>query len=221
MATNQFLTFTEFLAQIKLEAMINDTSYDLLIQQLTNECLTEIISNTRDLRDFALNVEFPILTVATTPILDYYWANIDQVYYQYVPADTTPQQRYALTEQKGIIEPLLVRFLDKPNSYSLINTTAASNSPSYLMTFYPKSRARTTDLIEIVGTGFKHIVNAADLMPYNSVYPALTRSILQRLQITRNKGLESVKQWDGPIQRALTGASQGTKEVGNSENSPT
>lgn len=221
---NLFLTFTEFLAAIKVEAQLNDTSCDTLILNLTNEILVEIVSSTKNLRDFEIDQDFDIANSSDTNLLGFYFAEIRQIYYKRYNVAIPPvlQNRWTLAEQGGLVCPVIHGANGYPYCYTLRNQVVNQTDPNFQLIFYPVGSAFTHDKIQVIGTAFKFISGGADLMPYSAVYPMLTRSILQRLQIYRNKGKDNTSQWDGLIQRAATGVALGTKDSqGNSENDPT
>jgi hypothetical protein len=209
----QILTWALFLAQLKREAALENNEEDTMMLGIANELLVEICANTENLRDVRIDVTTPIATAGFLDLPNYYLHEVEQVYYQMWGGGSLLRQ-WAITEEAGMVCPAPVE--GKPNSYVMTYIPdLVTFNPSYRFTFNPLGSGTVADKVRVIASGIPTIVGVDTVMPYVSFYPMLQRSILQRLQMKRNKDPEKTKQWEPLITRAAQAAGLGSRDDGN------
>lgn len=214
-------TWAEFLADLKTEAGIQvaNVTEDAFLLALANEALTQITSMGDDLRDFRVDVTLTLASTTQLVTNVAAFAKIDQVYYQQMDG-TIIEMRWDLAEQSGRVGPSPMP--NRPNAYT-VSATVDPGDPNLIQStfkFYPIASARIGDKIQIVGTGFEFITDINTRMSYPTLYPWLKASILERYAIRRNLDPEKVKLITALVDRAGGTAIAGTRDNGNTENTP-
>lgn len=211
MAT-QILTWAEFLASIKAEGDVNDTTEDVWLLTTANEILTEICASaTESLRDLMIDTTVAIAGVNGITFPGIYLGKIFSVFYQKFAAGLY-SRRWDITDVTGVISPAPIENATEAYTAKQTNTAAV---PEVQLVFYPIGSGVVGDKIQIIANGFQHITADATLLPYVSFYPFLRRSLLQRLQIKRDTATELVKSWQPLMQSGAVAAGIGTINDGN------
>lgn len=186
------LTSAEYLASIKLEAKIGDTSEDQTILDLTNEALIEAASlfpenrglNVDELHDVSTAFGVIIASVASgSPI---FLTNILQVYYQKFTVGVFTRE-WDLSEVGGIVYPSPIE--GTPSAYTIKQQKIAIPFFQYILTFSPTNSGIAGDKIRIIGTGVRIFTafdtnNQFDMV---DLLPFVKRSVLHRLMIKKNQ----------------------------------
>lgn len=216
------LTWAEFLVELKTEAGIQTTDVreDALLLALANESLTQIVAAGKDLRDFRIDELFSITSIEEFTITSIFIADIDQMYYvQWDVDDDSFLFRWDLTEQSGIVGPPPVE--GYPNSYTIwTRDNVDLNLLDTTIKLYPHRSARTGDKVQIIGNGFRYIIDGTTPMPYFSQYPVLKLAIMERYAIKRNLNPNNIQLISGLLTRAQGVSNRGTADNSNTETNP-
>lgn len=213
-------TYGEFLARVKLEAKLNDSSEDSLILSLVNECLT-ILCGMDDYKiDFRLNeVLYPVLNPSTTDLTNIFIDEIKQIIYLYRVGGVN-KGAWELTESNDV--PSTPANEDavalQPSQYKIAPITIAANQIDWKLTFLPYASASTNSLIDIIATGFKTIVDSNSIIPAKSCYAALVTMVLQRLQIKRNAAPSTIQALQQVNEQAVVSSLKSGGEIATTTN---
>ncbi len=186
---NQIMTGAEFLARIKREAKIVDTSEDTLILELLNELLTLACTADRNLREFQIDQTWAIAGTSSITIDTVYLGRLEYVFYQQMSGGSVTKE-WVIKEISEVI-PLAV-VANRPTAFTFKQAPPSASSivPTYTMTFHPSGQGVIGDRIRIIGVGFKSVANLnTDTLPWVSLYPYLITGIIERLMIKRQQNV--------------------------------